>query len=212
MTSPSNPVNIRGDRIAPNDSEASGQASFASTPIGTPDIRALRAQYAASGTPPVHFPPRGGTPIARSGSPSVSLVQPGEANTSRPGPQPVGGITAGKKVVSAVSGSSNNGSDNLEILDLDDLPEEEKLKVLRRHLVSKSERQNRFEPGRSSDALIPPLAKTPSSKGSSTTDVSGRLQREDSEPFPIPYHAPGGDITWAYLCCQLAFKLNISIC
>jgi proton-coupled amino acid transporter len=71
------------------------------------------------------------------------------------------------------------------------LPDEEKAKVLRRHLVSKVERMPPPE-ARSSAASD---ADVSDQRTSRTSSIRKRPPREDSEPFPIPYHAPGADIT-----------------
>jgi len=215
MTSPSQPVNIRSrGRLGPNDgnnnSNFEGQpGSFLGTTptVGTPDLRALRAQYA--GTPPLpNIPPRGGggTPTgARGGNGTPSTAQlpsdpsplgVGSSTPSRPGPQPVGGLSATKGLIS-------DRSDPQSIADLDDLPAEEKAKVLERHLVAKGQRTKP-----NSDDALP----TKSSTGSildvptgTDSDVTARSRRssasqhhamrEESEPFPIPYDAHGADVT-----------------
>ena len=76
----------------------------------------------------------------------------------------------------------------------DELTDEEKARILRRHLVSREERQI-VGPDQ-------PVAGTSSRPGSDSGEVSKRssssqlrLQREDTEPFPVPYDAPGADIT-----------------
>lgn len=160
--------------------------------MGTPELRALRAQYAAMGTPPSNIPPRGNTPMARSGSSGISLVPPSDASVPRPGPQAVGGISAGKG-----PGTPGSGAETPGLPDLDGLPDEEKLKVLRRHLVSKEERQNRFGevPADLISNLSVPETTARSRRSSSGEGTSAQVQREDSEPFPIPYHAAGADVT-----------------
>lgn len=64
--------------------------------------------------------------------------------------------------------------------DTDSLQEDDKVKVLRKHLVSREERQ-----GNNSAAI---------SRQSSTSQIA-RLRQEDTEAFPVPYHTAGGDIT-----------------
>ena len=71
-----------------------------------------------------------------------------------------------------------------DMLDIDNLPDEEKAKVLRRHLVSKEDRK-----GDSNEDVPNP----------SVTFVGENSQNpcieEDSEPFPVIYDAPGADVT-----------------
>ncbi|KAJ7592845.1 vacuolar amino acid transporter 4 [Mycena floridula] len=189
--SASTPVNIRSNRLTANDNDSETQQSFTGTPIGTPDIRALRAQYAAAGTPPPNIPPRAGTPYTQSNSPGVSLVPP-PGSSPRPGPSAVGGISAAKY---GASGSSGNLVENPEVTDVEDVDDAEKLKVLRRHLVSKAERQNRFGEV-PPDPQAGPSVNTPDSEHSyDSEETGGKIRREDTEPFPIPYHTPGADVT-----------------
>ncbi|KAJ7848865.1 transmembrane amino acid transporter protein-domain-containing protein [Mycena olivaceomarginata] len=75
----------------------------------------------------------------------------------------------------------------LSNVNLDDLPDEEKACVLRRHLVSKDER----EPPAAE--LEVPLAGGSGSRWSSS-GANTPLRRGDTEPFPIPYHTPGADV------------------
>lgn len=89
---------------------------------------------------------------------------------------------------------------------LADVPDEEKARVLRRHLVSADER------GASSPT---PMGQSPAGSGvnmggtptrAEFEDVPGESgvngygsidaqPRDDSDQFPIPYDAPGGDVT-----------------
>lgn len=180
MASPSKPVNIASPRLLAQEIDAS--SSFASgTPLGTPDLRALRAQYAAANTAPPNIPLRSsnGTPSSQSRYISSSpLPGIGSSLSSRLGPSGLGGISARRP--STPVGTSNE----FNRADLDDLPDEEKAKVLRRHLVSREERQGRPESSRA-------ISRTASFTSSHPTVT---LQ-EDSDAFPIPYDAPGADVT-----------------
>ena len=89
------------------------------------------------------------------------------------------------------SGAATPGS-GTESNALDDLTDEEKARILRRHLVSRQERDG--QPGPSSRGSV--------SGGSDNGAMSKRssfshlhAQREESDPFPVPYHAPGADVT-----------------
>jgi solute carrier family 36 (proton-coupled amino acid transporter) len=94
----------------------------------------------------------------------------------------VGGISARRPVgLGLGAGSSQNvvtGDGEAPPPDIADLPDEEKAKVLRRHLVSQEERDV--------DDSAP-------SRQSSSSQL--RLRQEHTEAFPVPYHAPGADVT-----------------
>ncbi|KAG5647379.1 hypothetical protein DXG03_000447 [Asterophora parasitica] len=199
MTSPSKPVAIKSPRLAPSEApDPSAPASF-TTPIGTPSLNALRAQYAGTPTPP-NIPLRGTTPTnanQRTTSPGTNIIFSKSDNPSplRPGPQPVGGLSA-TAVTSSNTSGIGSGSETPPV-DLDGLPDEEKAKVLRRHLVSKKERDGDRESSdvnEASDqhlAVDAPERATLSRRPSSSTHPD----RQQSEPFPIPYNAPGADVT-----------------
>jgi hypothetical protein len=71
--------------------------------------------------------------------------------------------------------------------DVESTYEEDKVKVLRKHLVSREERQ-----GNNNDSEGVP------SRRSSTANLALEFQ-EDLEAFPVPYHTPGADITYVDL-------------
>jgi proton-coupled amino acid transporter len=180
MTSPSVPVNIGSPRPHPQNAEVFlNSYTITGTPIGTPDLRALRAQYAAASTPPPNIPPRStGTPQLRP-FPSMDL-----SPDARVGP-------SGQGAISALRPSTpSSGSEPSNRLDLGDLPDEEKAKVLRRHLVSREDRQ----PGPDSDGSEREISRQSSMTSMPRNSVAAR-QRQDTDPFPVPYDAPGADIT-----------------
>lgn len=188
MSSPSKPLNIRGTRPPP-----SNDPSVHSTPLaGTPDLRALRAQYA--GTPPVpNIPPRGtpgrSTPVVV-GTPSTQPAIDFTSSPLRPPTTPaVGGISAARRP----SFAPNTVSD-VPSLDLEGLTDEEKAKVLARHLVSKEERAKADQLKNPATSESSSSHSRPSSQHSGTPQDASKA-REESEPFPIPYDAPGADIT-----------------
>lgn len=74
----------------------------------------------------------------------------------------------------------------------DDLTEEEKARVLRKHLVSREERENQLDKKPSLGSLVDNRGEGPSKSRRSSV---ANLRREDSESFPIPYHTPGADLT-----------------
>lgn len=81
-------------------------------------------------------------------------------------------------------GTPGSGSD---IALLDDLPDEEKARILRKHLVSRGERLQ--------DSPRGSIAPLPDNGLLSKRSSVSQLRREDSEPFPVPYHAQGADVT-----------------
>ncbi|KAI0925876.1 hypothetical protein AcV5_008488 [Taiwanofungus camphoratus] len=166
--------------------EAPGTSLNLTVPVsGSPSPRVLRAQYA--GTPPLpNIPPRRTpTPNVGSGSPlltSAALV--GEGSSSSTPAITVGGISARRP--SGLAGTPGSGSD---INALDELSDEEKARIIRKHLVSRQEREGQSDRGSISAGSDTGAL----SKQSSVSHL--RVPREDSEPFPVPYHAPGADVT-----------------
>ncbi|KAF9056825.1 amino acid transporter [Rhodocollybia butyracea] len=168
MSSPSRPLSI----------PRRGSHSQAATPIGTPDLRALRAQV-FSGTPPVGLSiPLPNIPL-RTSSPAPFEGAPESLSSAR---TPLSGPLAGPS-------SRTDSPANLPV-DLDDLPDEEKARILRRHLVSKEERERGEQQDDDANSSV-------AEPGPMTRRSSGSVgvTREDTEPFPVPYNAPGADVT-----------------
>ena len=182
MSSPSLPVAIR-----PANGKDSEVIPSSYTPsFGTPDLRALRAQYAGT-PPPPNIPLRAShTPVSnRIGSPAVSPAPHSDSPPHRPAPQAVSGLAT--------------GSDTPPVFDLDDLPDEEKAKILSKHLVPKDLRSKALFEAKSATGsdLGTFNGSKPGSSRSRRSSAGGTKtpMREDSEPFPIPYDAPGADVT-----------------
>ena len=219
MSAPSKPLTI-GQPIARGDETASQAASFIThsafgggTPaLGTPDLRALRAGYA--GTPPVpNIPPRiaavaGGatTPLYRPAS-STSLAVSTPQRLLAAGQ--VGGITATRQQPQQFASPAP-----VSVSDLDDLPIEDRVHVLGRHLVPPELRTRSGSPtpnvegagdigGKDPKSTATSIMSQPTeiggednSRGSSIAPAqSQQPQRESSEAFPITFHAPGADVT-----------------
>jgi solute carrier family 36 (proton-coupled amino acid transporter) len=185
MTSPSRPINIKSPK-GPSPSDLEGVSSSPRSFAGTPNNRAsLRAPYI--GTPPVpNIPPRSSnaTPY-RTGSPATgtpgfpaSLVD--RQNVGTPGS------------LRPFSGSPNPN------IDFESLTEEDKARVLSKHLVSKDER-GRYENEISSSVedQVKSQRSGPQSRGPSdgAGPSSPQLQRQGTDQFPIPFSAPGADVT-----------------
>lgn len=207
--SPSQPVPI-GSPTARQPGGEFAPASFASAsqrdvPVSAsprPDIERLREQF--SGTPPPNIPARTLVPpISSSPYRSSPLVgpQPGSGT-----PQSYGSVALGRR---SPYGSRPGTPRNFQAsgratpdpyappengdeppLGLDDLPDEEKARVLRRHLVSREERARPADDaGSTSNRLEAPGI------ASSRASISESHHRFDTEPFPVPFDAPGGDTT-----------------
>ncbi|KAF9526351.1 transmembrane amino acid transporter protein-domain-containing protein [Crepidotus variabilis] len=206
--------------------------------VGTPALlgstpRAIKARYYYYGTPPPpNIPPRGtaaaalassgaNTPLGKyAGTSSPSLIHP---STSSPGDgivkkplvaspgQVVGGLSASRELP-CESDIFAPISTPTPIPDLDDLHDDEKAKVLERHLVSKQSRANLGETPSRTGTPLPGLNegvdKPKSTSGSirshpsEASDSKSRRssqvphpQRMQSEAFPIHFDAPGADVT-----------------
>lgn len=96
-------------------------------------------------------------------------------------------IASGKRP--STSGSPSSGVD-FGVADLDSLPDEEKARILSRHLVLRDERQNRVETNSLSGS-----DREEGPSGSFSTPLRLPQPRESSEAFSIPYEAHGADIT-----------------
>ncbi|KAJ3503456.1 hypothetical protein NMY22_g18245 [Coprinellus aureogranulatus] len=89
----------------------------------------------------------------------------------------------------------------LQPAELEGLTDEDKARVLRRHLVSKEERLGTPKPEKASSIAGSDLHDSnPQEEGSSERPDSGTgtpkmITRQDTDAFPIPYHAPGADVT-----------------
>ncbi|KAF5365848.1 hypothetical protein D9615_010635 [Tricholomella constricta] len=95
MSFPSKPVAIKSPRLAPIEPPEAGAPASLPASVGTPNLHALRAQYAGT-PPPPNIPLRGITPTPnqRTGSPATTSLVPTTSDTPsslRPGPQVVGG-------------------------------------------------------------------------------------------------------------------------
>ncbi|KAI0749738.1 transmembrane amino acid transporter protein-domain-containing protein [Daedaleopsis nitida] len=191
MTSPSKPFDIPSPRQG-NPLTAGGTPSVAGTPnFGTslsasPSPRFLRAQYTGT-PPPPNIPPRSGaTPLGTPRLAPMYLPGPaGEASSSSPR-LAVGGFPPRPTPGTPGSGQLDNP--------FNDLTDEEKARIVRKHLVSREERQNNGQEQAAGGSS--------SRRGSDSGQLSQRssfsqlrIQREDTEPFPVPYDSPGADVT-----------------
>lgn len=72
--------------------------------------------------------------------------------------------------------------------------EEEKARVLRRHLVSADERQGKTSPGPGDASPQAEASGSGSGSGTGAEEGYGAVDETDQN-FPIPFDAPGGDVT-----------------
>lgn len=199
MTSPSKPVSIGASpRLRATDDSSQIQESSRNN---TPDIRQqLRDRF---GTPPV-----GTTIPAYRGSPAITsnIFNTGTpVNVSSPVPRSFTAIAQDDAVSSSIP---NDTPFEATRSPPPELPEDEKIKVLRKHLVSSREprsaqdtaQHSRQSSGRASlhesaGLAIPNRSSngSPSHRPSRTPSPGPSV---NAEPFPLPYNVPGGDITY----------------
>ena len=162
--------------------------------IDTPGIRQLRQQY---GTPPA------GTTIPRfRGTPGTSTPiligsparPPPPTELSRHSPRPVSPSPLDRGPFRAVSAMDVTKTPSPA---LPELPDEDKMKVLQRHLVSRDQRfaeepSTSQGPSRTA-SFYPDAPEHPSTKSSRAPSVYHG--EDESEVFPLPFSAPGGDVT-----------------
>ena len=190
MTSPTQPLNIKVSSTRGGHGDLESHSTSFAPSVGTPDLRAIRAQF--SGIPP-NIPVRGSvTPSIHPASSTLSLRALPERSTPRSTPQLISGLSATRETI-------GTSSETPPIADLDDLPDEEKAKVLERHLVSKDQRMKAFTEGNNSfkDSAMDHISGPDPPSTISRRSSNGLSQRpkEDPEPFPILYDAPGADVT-----------------
>jgi len=158
----------------------------------TPNVRQLRQQY---GTPPAgttiprfRATPGTSTPIAI-GSPTRS---PLPAELFRNSPRPASPVERGLlRVISTTDVTKTQSPAPPE------LSEEDKRRVLQRHLVSRDQRFG-DEPFKSqgpsrTPSFYPEASEHPSNISSKAPSV--HHGEEESDIFPLPFSAPGGDVT-----------------
>lgn len=192
-----------------------------SSPSGARPISSVTSRSGLAGTPRLsQIPPRGS--YSGSFQPPRSLgSERGVDRTSTPPPRSdadIGGkaaITSTSQTKSALTAALGKAADSKDkepeppspkpaspeqpsgsatplrpdesaFSTLAEVPDEEKARVLRRHLVSAEERGSSRVPTPGQDG-------TPV-EGSQAGD-SAVADRPEDEPFPIPYDAPGGDVT-----------------
>lgn len=189
MTSPTRPVNIVSPRLSsvagvgtPSSRRGPGsRGSPAGTPYsgGTPDVRSLRAQYV--GTPPLpNIPARTSTP--RPSSSTEPLVFGRGSPRFAPA---LSELSARRPSTPAVGLGLEDAPPPDPTIDAESFQGDERVKVLRKHLVSREERQAGNFNGSSG---VP-------SRQASSSNLALEFQ-PDPEAFPVPYHTPGADTTY----------------
>ena len=162
ITSPRSP---RDERAAPADMHAALNV-------------ALQTPGSWAGTPPPNIPPRNGSFTRLDNtSPAKGAAFPASRDTP--------------SVIDAPGAAFDGTRLPATPHDLEEVPDEDKAKVLRRHLVSRDERDNTSS-RRTSVSASPRVDTLWSEPGASGESVVGDVE------FPIPYSTPGGDITHVY--------------
>ncbi|TFK28153.1 vacuolar amino acid transporter 4 [Coprinopsis marcescibilis] len=194
MSSPSQPINIRNQRGSPEGNTDGISSSFTPS-VGTPNLNAFRAQFIGTPTFP-NIPPRGSTP-QRTGSPAIHSIPLVAGDSSPRRPAGFGAISTSFPKPGSISASPNPNAPNL---DFESLTEEDKARVLRKHLVSKDERA-RGKPNTGTDldlhfgAADAGTSRPQSIRSSYAPEGSQPLGKQGTDPFPVPYDAPGADVT-----------------
>jgi proton-coupled amino acid transporter len=124
-------------------------------------------------TPPVPNIPRFGTPGLAGTPGSLGGLRPSGAGTP-------GSFTSG------VAGGRLGTPD----VNVHELPDEEKARVLRRHLMSREEREAAAAAGQAG------AGSRRESDASAVRRPSTVVRRQDTEAFPVPFEAPGADVTY----------------
>ncbi|BEJ06280.1 hypothetical protein CcaverHIS641_0308020 [Cutaneotrichosporon cavernicola] len=180
-------------------SSSSPSRAIASVTSGTPRLaqipprngaagsfQAARSVGRDSGIQRTATPPPGSDTDLGTKAPVAEPSQPKSALTAA-----LGKSSTGKDAASTpdhASGSATPANpDESAFSNLAEVPDEEKARVLRRHLVSAEER------GGGSKVATPGQDATPVEDSSQAGDSS--VVQAPEESFPIPYDAPGGDVT-----------------
>ncbi len=155
------------------------------TPAPTPPLPSDSPGLPGSfGTPPPNIPHR---LVSRHGVGSSPRLGAAFGSPTRGSP-----LISGR--ASPVGLSEERGrSTTPNTRDLDDLPDEEKARIVRKHLVSREERVNSRQPSMTRDSSSKPqISEVPlASNQSGPSSMYG----VDEDEFPTPFSHPGGDIT-----------------
>jgi len=181
MSTPSKPVNI-GSPVRSLRDIGDEDATDA------PNFRQRRQQY---GTPPAgttiprfRGTPGNSTPVVM-GSPAGFTPAELFRNSPRPVSPPLRPVPA-------------TDVTKMPALALPELSEEEKMRVLQRHLVSREQRfgdeVSRSQGPSRVPSFYPETSEHPSNKSSRASSVYHR-EDDESDVFPLPFSAPGGDDT-----------------
>lgn len=159
-------------------------------------------------TPPPNIPPRAGSRQGFSSSPvlgGAAIPSPFLSGTSTPIP----GLDLAHVPIPGGSQETPVRGRTPTLMDLDTLPDEEKARILRRHLVSREERGESVSrrdttPAEQQPGGRPRIGNTvhfPSDEPVLLADersITPLQGSEDDAEFPIPYSTHGGDITLVF--------------
>ena len=168
------------------------QASFSSRSPNVASSPSLTGVLGKKETVSVGSQGQSNLAAALSGSPGV-MSPPVSQDQANPALRPPS--TSGQR-----SGTSTTHNDST-FSNLAEIPDEEKARILRKHLVSAQERQagNKSQSGTPGPEAPSPAddldpSRTGSAVGEGSSDDADKKQ-DDSDRFPIPYDVVGGDVT-----------------
>ncbi|ODN95920.1 solute carrier family 36 (proton-coupled amino acid transporter) [Cryptococcus wingfieldii CBS 7118] len=162
-----------------------------------------RAQHAASALTAAlgaSQPSSPAVPASETLAPTPGLSRQGSSNFARPSFSRAGSGASTPKLGVSYSKTPQSGPGDSSLSNLVDVTDEEKARVLRRHLVSAEERQVNPSPSPNGSVAATPSKvdfDEPVMPGESGVTGYGSTDntRDDADQFPIPYDAPGGDVT-----------------
>ncbi len=104
-------------------------------------------------------------------------------------PAPLGGISARRPATPASVGLGLEDAPPPDpTVDIGSFQDDERVKVLRKHLVSREERQVNYNGSSGIPSGVP-------SRQASSSNLALEFQ-PDPDAFPVPYHTPGADVTY----------------
>lgn len=209
MASPPQAIPISGS-FRPNHSENYDPFPSGTPGHSTPDIRNnLRTQF--SGSPPIPNIPAWGTPSSqnrsgtpnRQGTPNLRAGTPHRSGTPNnlplPGPIAVASspqVRVGLLSAKRPAADTPSGTGDHTPLDLEGLDEEEAARVLRKHLVSKDERQvNAAESSEQEGAASSSDREVSRQSSTAFPRPAPRREEPEDDQFDVEYGVPGADVT-----------------
>ncbi|WOO77782.1 Vacuolar amino acid transporter 3 [Vanrija pseudolonga] len=211
---PSQPRNVSTATVRPGVQQTGSSSSAAAAPapssfVNTPPvpqipIRPPRASFSSTSRRPsmaAGAAAEGGDSNGLGTRTAVSARSTSSALTASRGPTPNPATTGDddNPFDESEAGASTPAAGESAFSNINEVPDEEKARVLRRHLMTADERGSKSStparrvspagsPGGGSIAPSDP-------PGESSVSAYGSTSRRDDDAFPIPYDAPGMDVT-----------------